>query len=144
MIEWDMTKVFERVQEAARTLRHTPPVRREPKQTHWPDFVRSYWEAYQDDAAPLRPRPTPKQLKELDQVIAWMAWLHRAGPEFPRIVWARAATRASWRKLGQMTGRSHTKAMHDFRAGVALLMYGLRDGALEGEPRRDGDIYGNF
>jgi len=130
--KWDMATVFERVQDAAATARLLPPAYRQSRCTYWPDFVRNYWDAYQDDAVLPRQRPTARQVEEFDEVTAWLTWLQRADPDMPRVVWVRAAARrASWRWIGKKMGFSHTKAAYTFRVGVALLMTGLNDGRLK-------------
>ena len=92
-----------RLADAAETLRAIPVPRgpAEPRNS-WPDFIRSYAEAYDSDAkraeleagAAGQAIATPKQITEMEQALAWPAWPALIPPRF---VWARAGGCPWWR-----------------------------------------------
>ena len=105
---WTGDSVFERIVEAARTLRQLPPVKGPAGyRSAWPDWVRDAWHKYGREAATvdlgaqtLRIRPSPEAIDRMDETILWLQLLD---DEMARVVWARA-NRVAWWKLSAMMG----------------------------------------
>ena len=105
---WTGDVVFDRIIEAARTLRQLPPVKGPAGyRSAWPDWVRDAWHRYGREAATadlgaqtLRIRPSPEAIDRMDETIPWLQLLD---DEMARVVWARA-NRVAWCKLAAMMG----------------------------------------
>jgi hypothetical protein len=54
-------------------MRHMPPAFRKQRSGYWPPILRSFWEAYGNEASKdtlrIRITPTPRQISEMDEVI---------------------------------------------------------------------------
>lgn len=124
----DAVEVFEQVKRAVRTLRKLPPVTVRSRFCNWPDIVRSFYEVWREgETTPPKIGVTARQITEMDEVIAWLAWLSQHpgfGQDYSRIIWARAEN-VPWRKIGAMVGRSPNTCRETFRIGVFGLAHAL-------------------
>jgi hypothetical protein len=124
----DAVEVFEQIKRAVRTLRKLPPVTVKSRFCNWPDIVRSFYEVWREgETTPPKIGITAKQITEMDQVIAWLAWLSQHpgfGPDYTRIMWARAEN-VPWKRIAKLVGKSPRTCQEWFRVGVFGLAYAL-------------------
>lgn len=107
-VRWTGDLVFERIVEAARTLRQLPPVKGPADcYSSWPDWVRNAWHKYGRESAmadlgakAMRVWPSPEAIDRMDETIPWLQLLD---DEMARVVWARA-NRMPWWRLAAMMG----------------------------------------
>lgn len=130
----DAVEVFEQIRRAVRTLRKLPPVTVRSRFCNWPDIVRSFYEVWREgETTPPKIGVTAKQISEMDQVIAWLAWLSQHpgfGSDYSRIIWARAEN-VPWRKIGAIVGKNKDTCRERFRVGVCALFYALEEGKIK-------------
>ncbi len=130
----DAVEVFEQIKRAVRTLRKLPTVTVRSRFCNWPDIVRSFYEVWREgETTPPKIGITAKQITEMDQVIAWLAWLTQHpgfGPVYSRIIWARAENRP-WRHIATEIGLSKDACRERFRIGVYGLLYAVERGAIK-------------
>jgi hypothetical protein len=117
MKEWTMPEVADRFQEAVRTLRRLPPVRKNGYFNTWPAIVYTTAEVLQMETQPLRlGPPSAEAISRMEATIEWIFLLDTE--EERRIIWLRAA-RVPWRPICWQLGCGRTTAYHLWR--VALL-----------------------
>jgi DNA-directed RNA polymerase specialized sigma24 family protein len=98
---YDAALVFERLIEAADTLRRikVPDIQRNV--TRWPDVVHAALDATIHNRSGLRRGPaSPEAITRMDEALAWLKWL---GKDVQRMVWSRVEG-LSWRRIAALAG----------------------------------------
>jgi hypothetical protein len=126
----DAVEVFEQIKRATRTLRKLPQQHASTRFCNWPPIIRSFYEIWRDGVTtPPRIGLSAKQISEMDRVILWLAWMAQHpgfGPDYARIIWARAEN-ASWRKIGCLVGLSKDTCRERFRIGLFALHFAIEE-----------------
>ncbi len=83
----------DRIFEAAETLRKLPDKERvwltSAERSAWPPIAMSYWEAYGQHRARMRPMPaSARQISDMELVMSWLTWLGRQDRDTMRCVFA--------------------------------------------------------
>ncbi|MBM3558152.1 MAG: hypothetical protein FJX47_21640, partial [Alphaproteobacteria bacterium] len=100
---WTPSRVSERLDEAADTLRRLPEARVPGYAPTWPEIIRNMHEAYGLHAVRLRREPPePGAIDRMHEVFTWLAWL---APDDARLVWLRACD-MPWKPLCWRLGAS--------------------------------------
>lgn len=136
----DAVQVFEQIREATQTLRKLPRVGVKNRFCNWPDFIRDYHEMYdpdKPDANETGPqpfvRPSPRKIKELDEVILWLAWLTRHpawGQKFTKVIWAKACG-VPMTAYAKRVRKSERSCREWFRLGIYAIVYADDEGRIK-------------
>ena len=126
----DALDVFEQIERAVKTIRMLPRVAVKERFCNWPEIIRSFYDAYGwNDPDPPKIRPTARQISEMDEVIAWLAWLSGYGKDYPRIIWARAEKRP-WKHITKVCTLSENTCRERFRVGLFALTHAVDKGEI--------------
>ena len=135
----DAVEVFEQIREATITLRKLPRVAVKNRFCNWPDFIRDYQMTFDPEhpdrnVTPEDPfiPPTPRQIKELDEVIAWLSWLtqHPAwGQKYSRVVWAKASG-VPFTIYAKRVRHAKSTCREWFRLGLHAIAFRIEQGPI--------------
>jgi hypothetical protein len=135
----DALAVFEQIREAASTMHRLPRVGVRNRFCNWPDFIRDYHAMYDPDKPDKQEtapdpfiRPSAKQIKEMDQVILWLAWLtqHPAwGAKYSKVIWAKACG-VPLRAYARRIRKSERSCREWFRLGIYAILYAEDEGRI--------------
>ncbi len=133
MKEWTMPEVADRFQEAVRTLRRLPPVKKNGYFNTWPSIVYTTAEVLQMEVQPLRlGPPSAEAISRMEATIEWIFLLDTE--EERRIIWLRAA-RVPWRPICYQLGCKRTTAHHKHKMALSKIVTRLnakRNGGRNG------------
>jgi uncharacterized protein DUF6362 len=114
----DTTVAFERVKEAADTLRRLPSAMMKNKLTYWPEVVQNSANFMHSDMRPKLAAASPAAITRLDQTLDQLIKLSQ---KERRLVWCRALG-ISWRKLEGMEGLSHVTLRKYVNQGLGKMV----------------------
>jgi len=119
----DEKYVEDRLQSAARTLRKLPLVRAQGYRNAWPEIFRDKSEIMRMEKEPMRVRPSPKDISEMEEIIFnWTGWLTA---DEHKLVWLRAE-RVPWKLICYQLGCGRTKAWEMYKVALAKISAKLR------------------
>jgi hypothetical protein len=107
-----------RLQSAARTLRRLPDRKVQGYFNTWPTIIREPLEILQMEAEPMRIRPSPSDISEMEDVL--FNWLPTLEPDERHLAWMRAE-RICWKAICKHFGVGRTKAWEMYRRALAKL-----------------------
>lgn len=125
MTSWTPSKVADRLEEAAETLRRLPPVRMHGYCSTWPQILHDAndkrdWEALKTRLGP----PTAKAITHMEETLTWSGWLTA---EENRLLWLRA-NHMSWKVIGWHFGYDRTTAWKRWTYALTILTHILNRG----------------
>lgn len=124
-------EVFERLKEAAQTLRRVPTIKG-PKGhgTHWPEWLRDAKLAYGYDSSQaelneraMRIQASPEQIDKMDEALGWLQLIEKSKAQF---IWARANNQR-WGRIATRMGVSVGTARKNVMAYVVDLTKKVND-----------------
>ncbi len=118
MTEMSREHLAMRLVDAARTAHRLPPVRVQGYFNLWPPFARTDFERMScDDVPTIRFPPTPQEVDQMLEVMAWMQWLE---VDQRKLLWMRAE-KYDWNEIGRRFGCCRTTAWRKWKTAITLL-----------------------
>lgn len=117
-------QLADRFEDMVDVLSRLPPAIKKQKSTAWFDYVNDPNTAYgYGDVRLSRPKPTPKQITEMDEALLWVNMLE--SKEEQRLIWARAH-KFPLRKIAGLMGISKDTVKYRWMASLIKLSIKLK------------------
>lgn len=121
---WTPSRVEERLEEAADTLKRLPEERARLTRSAWPPVIHNVWEMYGQEPARLRlGPPSAAAIDRMDQCFEWLRWL---GADDARLVWLRACG-VRWKTICWRMGVCRNTAWRRWVAALVAITARLEE-----------------
>ena len=122
-MEYTVTSIAERFEEAAHTLRRLPKVTVQGYRGYWPTTIDAFHEAYgyNDIQVRLGP-PSARHITEMDECLRWLLWL---SADEVKVVWGRA-NGIRWKTLQKRIRASRSTLSFTYRTAITKIVEILR------------------
>ena len=119
MGEWTTARVEDRLESAADVFRTLPGVMPQGFFNAWPEYFHSFADKVGQEPQMRRPRPSPRQISEVEEALLWLRWLDK---DVGQILWARA-NRKAWKGICWEHGISRATANRRWEYGLAVIVW---------------------
>lgn len=114
---WTEEKVAEEFKNAVKILRHLPPEKFQGYASTWPDIKYSLQELKLQELSPIRVRPLPKEISDMERVLDWITWLEI---DERKLVWGRASN-LPWKVICRELNLGRTTAWKHWRTSLTKI-----------------------